>query len=54
MLNKGKYYKFVTLKAGIEVSRTPKGHPEQLAIVLTYQCKLFLNILRIIAYYTKY
>jgi hypothetical protein len=30
--------------AGIEVSRTPKGLPEQLAIVLTYQCKLFLFI----------
>lgn len=27
---------------GIEVSRTPKGFPEQLAIVLTYQCRLFL------------
>jgi len=27
---------------GIEVSRTPKGYPEQLAIVLTYLCKLFL------------
>jgi hypothetical protein len=25
---------------GLEVSRTPKGLPEQLAIVLTYQCKL--------------
>ena len=24
------------------MSRTPKGLPEQLAIVLTYQCKLFL------------
>jgi hypothetical protein len=30
--------------AGIEVSRTPKGLPEQLAIVLTYQCKLFLGL----------
>jgi hypothetical protein len=28
---------------GLEVSRTPKGHPEQLAIVLTYQCKLVLS-----------
>jgi len=29
---------------GIEVSRTPKSIiPEQLAIALTYQCKLFLK-----------
>ena len=27
---------------GLEVSRTPKGLPEQLAIALTYQCKLIL------------
>ena len=27
---------------GLEVSRTPKGLPEQLAIALTYQCKLVL------------
>ena len=30
------------LFSGIEVSRTPKGLPEQLAIALTYRCKLFL------------
>ena len=27
---------------GLEVIRTPKGLPEQLAIALTYQCKLVL------------
>ena len=29
---------------GLEVIRTPKGFPEQLAIALTYQCKLILYI----------
>ena len=29
---------------GIEVIRTPIGCPEQLAIALTYQCRLFLFI----------
>ena len=28
---------------GIEVIRTPIGCPEQLAIVLTFQCRLFLK-----------
>ena len=32
---------------GLEVSRTPKGLPEQLAIVLTYQCKLILILYQI-------
>ena len=32
---------------GLEVSRTPKGLPEQLAIVLTYQCKLVLILYQI-------
>ena len=27
----------------MEVSRTPKSFPEQIAIVLTYQCKPFPN-----------
>ena len=36
---------------GIEVSRTPKGKPEQLAIVLTYQCKLILFIFLYISLY---
>ena len=29
------------------MSRTPKGYPEQLAIVLTYQCKLVLILYQI-------
>lgn len=31
------FYLFIKIIDGIEVSRTPKGCPEQLAIVLTFQ-----------------
>src|SRR5580692_5593539 len=53
--NREKYINLFTFFniAGIEVSRTPKGFPEQLAIVLTYQCKLFLNNIKAL-YCIKY
>jgi len=37
-------YKNAIYFYGLEVNRTPKGLPEQLAIVLTYQCKLVLTV----------